>query len=311
MDNYTSTKEIHILPFYRTDENKAVIFTVFAFIYLTGLLMNTAIITVICIDAHLHTPMYVLLCNLSFVDMCYTTVTMPKLLDMLLSGNNTVSFTQCFTQMYFLFLAAGSEDFLLLTMAYDRYVAICNPLQYHSIMSKKMCLLFMTVIWLYACLHSSLITISASKMYFCHSNTIQNFYCDAKALTNIACGGTEVFYTVIYIEVLLIGLLPFLCSLTSYSKILKIIFNIKSIDGRRKAFSTCSSHLIVIIMFYSTGTSVYMIPTSDNYSVLEQICTVLYTTVTPMLNPLIYSFKNKDIKCAVLRLLGIQLNNQV
>ncbi|XP_040297337.1 olfactory receptor 1E5-like [Bufo bufo] len=309
MENHTSVPtEFNILPFSSKADSPALIPFLFTVIYLLGVLMNVLIVILIYLDEHLHTPLYLFLCNLSFVDMCYTTTIVPKLLHMLSSGNHKVSFRECFTQMFFFFLAAGTEDLLLFTMAYDRYVAICKPLHYHSILSKKVCSFYMAAIWSCAALNSCLITVPTMKMSFCNSTTIHHFYCDAKALTKISCAGKEMFYFVIYLELFFFGLCPFLCSLTSYAKILQVIFHIKSGDGRKKAFSTCSSLLIVIMLYYGTAAAVYLLPSSRYSNILDQVFTFLYATVTPMLNPLIYSLRNKDVKTAVMRLLQIRYN---
>ncbi|KAM5151758.1 olfactory receptor 2T29-like [Mantella aurantiaca] len=287
------------------DDNKLFIFNAvfFFLIYVIGILVNLIIITVIRLDLHLHTPMYLFLCNLSIIDICYTTVTVPKLLYILFSGNNTVSSTQCFIQMYFLFLAATTEETIIFIMAYDRYVAICHPLDYHRILNKKICILLVMTIWMSGCLNSSLLTTSILKMIFC-SSTIHQFFCDGKALLNIACSCTEFFYVVMYAECLVFGLFPVMCNLISYVKIIRVILRIKSKDGRRKAFSTCSSHLTVMVIYYGSGISEYMIPPSDHYDLLEQILTVFYTTVVPMLNPLIYSLRNKEVNNSLLKMLA-------
>ncbi|CAI9605550.1 unnamed protein product [Staurois parvus] len=245
--------------------------------------------------------MYLFLCNLSIIDMCYTTANIPKLLYILLSGNNSISFTQCFIQMYFIFMSGITENTLIFIMAYDRCVAICHPLYYHLILNKKICLLLMMVSWMSGCLNSSLLTSSILKMIFCSSLTIHQFFCDAKALINIACVGTDMFYIIMYIEFLLFGLCPVMCNLMTYLKIIRVILHIKSKDSRGKAFSTCSSHLTVMAIYYGSGASVYMIPPSDLY---EQILTIFYTTVVPVLNPLIYSLRNKDFKNSLWKLLS-------
>ncbi|KAM5151775.1 olfactory receptor 2T29-like [Mantella aurantiaca] len=288
------------------DDNKLfVLSTVFFFlIYVIGILVNLIIITVICLDLHLHTPMYLFLCNLSSIDISYTTVTVPKLLDILFSGNNKISFTQCFIQMYFVFLTATTEDTIIFIMAYDRYVAICHPLHYHRILNKKICILLILASWISGCLNSSLLTSPIIKMIFCSLFTIHQFFCDAKALTNIACSGTEMFYTVLYIDCLIFGLCPVLCNLMSYVKIIRVILRIKSKNGRSKTFSTCSSHLIVLAIYYVSAILEYMLPRSDRYNLLEQILTVFYTTVIPMLNPLIYSLRNKEIKNSLQKVLA-------
>nr|DBA19185.1 TPA: hypothetical protein GDO54_015052 [Pyxicephalus adspersus] len=303
MEQNTSMLEFHILPFFLKDDNKLHIFIVFFFlIYFTGILVNLIIITVICLDRHLHTPMYLFLCNLSIIDLCYTNVNVPKLLYILLTGNNTISSTECFFQVYFFFLAESAEITIIFIMAYDRYVAICHPLKYKRILSDKICTLLMMMTWISGCLNSFLITNSILKMSFCSSFTIHQFFCDAKALLNISCGGTEMFCIVVYTESLVFGLIPVMCNLMSYVKIIKIILNIKSKAARMKTFSTFSSHLTVMTIYYGSGVPVYMIPPSDGYDLLEQILTMFYTTVVPMLNPLIYSLRNKEIKNALKKL---------
>ncbi|XP_073491271.1 olfactory receptor 8D1-like [Aquarana catesbeiana] len=306
MENTTSPLDVHILPFFMKTENSLfIIFSsvYFFFNYLFGVLVNIVIIAVICLDFHLHTPMYLFLFNLSVVDMCYTTVTIPKLLYILLSGNNTMLITQCFIQMYFMCLADSAEDIILFIMAYDRYVAICHPLHYHHILNKKVCILLIIVVWIGGSLNSTFITSSILKIIFCFSVTIHQFFCDAKALINISCGGTKVFYIVLYAECLSFGLCPVICNLMSYVKIIRVIQHIKSKDGRSKAFSTCSSHLIVMAIFYGSALSVYMTPPLDRYDLLEQILTMFYTTVVPILNPLIYSLRNNEVKSSLRKFL--------
>ncbi|XP_073490973.1 olfactory receptor 2T5-like [Aquarana catesbeiana] len=304
MENTTSLLDVHILPFFMKTDHKLTIFSTvyFFFIYLIGMLMNVVIIAVIYLDLHLHTPMYLFLCNLSVVDICYTTVIIPKLLHMLLSGNNQMPFTQCFIQMYFFFMVDSAEVTVLLIMAYDRYVAICHPLDYYRILNKKICFLLMMVIWIGGSVNSSLLSSSILKIFFCSSVTIHQFFCDAKALINISCGGTEVFYIVMYTDSLVFGLLPIVCNSMSYVKIIRVILHIKSKDGRSKAFSTCSSHLAVMAIYYGSAVSVYMTPPSNHYDLLEQILTMFYTTVVPILNPLIYSLRNKEVKSSLRKL---------
>ncbi|DBA13689.1 TPA: hypothetical protein GDO54_018406 [Pyxicephalus adspersus] len=286
-------------------DNKLYIFNIvfFYFIYFIGILVNLLIISVICLDVHLHTPMYLFLCNLSIIDMCYTTVNVPQLLYILLSGKNTISFTQCYIQMYFFFLADSSEIMVLFIVAYDRYVAICHPLDYHRILNRNTCVILIMAIWITGCFNSVVLIRSVLKMVFCSSFTIHQFFCDAKALINISCGGTEMFYLLMYIDIFLFGVCPMVCNFLSYVQILKIILCIQSKEGRSKAFSTCSSHLTVMIIYYGSAFLVYMIPPSDLFGLMEQILTVFYTTVVPILNPLIYSLRNKDVKNALQKLL--------
>ncbi|XP_063788525.1 olfactory receptor 1-like [Pseudophryne corroboree] len=306
MENCTSLPQFHIVAFSSSSAFDLFFFSVFLLLYLMGLIANSVIITVIYLDQQLHTPMYLFLCNLSLIDLCYTTVTVPKLLDMLLSGNYTVSFIQCLTQMYFFDVFGSTEIFLLSAMAYDRYVAICNPLHYHRIFSRILCVQLMAAVWISACLNSILVTLSATYMSFCYSFIIHRFFCDSKSLMEIASANQEMFIVVVYFEILVFGCCPFFCSLLSYIEIISAILKIKSRDGRRKAFSTCSSHLTVLTLFYGASTSVFLMPQSDQYRVLEQIFTVLYTVVTPMLNPLIYSLQNKDVKNSLKRCIGLK-----
>ncbi|KAM5151783.1 olfactory receptor 2A12-like [Mantella aurantiaca] len=298
--------EFHIFPYFMKADKKLFIFIIvfFFLIFFTGILVNTIIITVVCLNLHLHTPMYQFLCNLSIIDICYITVNVPNLLYIVLSGDNIMSSTQCFIQVYLFLLAGIAEDTILFIMAYDRYVAICYPLKYHRILNKKICRILVMIAWISACLNSTLLTSSILKMFFCSSVTIHQFFCDAKALINIACSGTEMFYIVLYVDLLVFGLCPVMFNLMSYVQIIRVIQGIKSKDGRSKAFSTCSSHLTVMAIYYGSATAVYMTPPSDHYDLLEQILTVFYTTVVPILNPLIYSLRNKEVKSSLKKLLA-------
>lgn len=306
MENISYFTKLHILPFSSRLQDRPFIFSIFLLIYTSGVLVNVTSITVIYLDSSLHTPMYLFLCMLSIVDICYTTVITPRLLEMLLSMSNIVSLQQCFTQMFFFSVASGAEDILLFVMAYDRYVAICCPLHYSQILNKKNCILISVAIWISGGLNALLFTTSASNMSFCQSATIQQIYCDSKALTKIACAGTELFYVVLYLELLVFGLGPFLCSLASYIKITRVILRMKSKDRKMKVFSTCSSQLAVHLLYYGTAVSAFLMPSSKQSYVLDQIFTALYTTLIPILNPLIYSLRNKDVKRALLRLVKTQ-----
>ncbi|KAG8550952.1 hypothetical protein GDO81_023881 [Engystomops pustulosus] len=307
MENISYFSELYILPFASRPQDKPFLFSLFLFIYSSGVLVNVVSIAVIYLDSRLHTPMYLFLCLLSIVDICYTSAVTPGLLDMLLSELYKVSLQQCFTQIFFFIMASASEDILLCIMAYDRYVAICRPLHYNQILSRKNCLLITIALWICGCLNSALFTMTVSHMSFCRSNTIHQIHCDSKALTRIACTGTELFYIVISLELLIFGLGSFLCSMVSYIQIIRVICNIKSEDGRRKVFSTCSSHLAILLLYYSTGGSALLMPSSSQSDLLHQIFTALYSTLTPLLNPLIYSLRNKDVRTSLLRLMGAKI----
>ncbi|KAM4023961.1 olfactory receptor 1G1-like [Anomaloglossus baeobatrachus] len=305
LKNQTSSDNFFILPFFLHSEENSLISAGFVLIYVFGLMWNGAIVMVFTIYSHLHIPMYLFLCNLSLVDMCYTTVTVPKLLDILLFGNNMVSFLQCLSQMFFFALMISAEVTMLTIMAYDRYIAICIPLHYHHIMSRRKCIWILVLAWGSAALNSIFLTSFAINTTWCHSKNIQHFYCDVKALAKISCPGL-IFHAVIYVDTLLLGFLPFTISLMSYIKILSVILSIASTEGRKKAFSTCSSHLTVLLFFYGTGVCVYIRPPTQYTEEPEQVFSVLYTIVTPALNPLIYSLRNKEVKEALLKLLRIK-----
>ncbi|XP_073516766.1 olfactory receptor 2K2-like [Phyllobates terribilis] len=303
MENFTYN--FFILTFTTHEDNKPFLSFFFVLVYLIGVLANSSTILVVYRDQRLHTPMYLFLCNLSIVDLCYTTTTAPNLVHMFLSCDYTLSFTQCFIQMYFFLHVATTEDLLLFIMVYDRYVAICKPLHYHRMLNKKNCILLMIVAWVIGCLNSAFATLTSSKICL-YTNTVPQFFCEFKAFAKISCPNAG-FQLFTYMEAVLFGFGPFLCSILSYIKVIIVILHIKSSDGRRKAFSTCSSHLIVLSMFYGTWMSVYIMPPLKDPRVFELTLSILYSTITPMLNPLIYSVRNKDVKRALLKMVGIKV----
>ncbi|KAM9312023.1 olfactory receptor 1E16-like [Gastrophryne carolinensis] len=307
MDNQTNIKLFQILAFSNAADNYILLFLLFLFIYITGVLGNIIIILVVILDAHLHIPMYIFLCQLSTVDIIFTSSTLPKLMDILLSGNSSITFLQCFTQLYFFMFAAGTEDILLSCMAYDRYVAICKPLHYHLIIRKKTYVLLLLATAAFGSLNSLFMTLSIYKFDLCRSNKIQNFFCDIKALQKISCNDSG-FSIILYIETLVVAFCPFVLSAASYVKIIQTVLVIKSTHGRRKAFSTCTSHLTVLMIFYGAGVCMYMTPQSEHLEEQDLVFSVLYTAITPMLNPIIYSLRNKEVKTALKRIVCFKSN---
>ncbi|XP_071978730.1 olfactory receptor 2A14-like [Engystomops pustulosus] len=303
MDNRTCV-EFLVVPF-STTTNKFVIVTVFSSIYSIGVLVNLLIFVVISFDIRLHSPMYVFLCNLSFIDICYTTVIIPKLLHIVHSGMKSLSFKQCFTQMYFHFTTVTAEVTLFFAMGYDRYIAICHPLYYHQILSKKICILIIVVIWVCAFLNSLFIISPLLSLPFQEAITVHHLFCHAVDVVNAFHGGSPKFTIVIFVECALFGLGPLSCNFLSYIKIIRVILCIKSKEGRRKTFSTCLSHLIVMMIYYSTGCLVYLIPMSEHTVTLSQTLSVFYNIVVPMIHPLVYSLRNSEIKRACRRFLKI------
>ncbi|KAG9464043.1 hypothetical protein GDO78_020601 [Eleutherodactylus coqui] len=292
MKNETAINFFYIVPFSEETRNKPFISIFFCLTYLIGVLINFSIIT-------LHKPMYLFICNLSIIDIFYTSVTVPKLLHILFSGNHIVSFSQCYTQLY-LFLAVGiAEEILLFIMAYDRYVAICLPLHYHQILCRRNCILITFGIWIAAFLNSLLLVVSALNMTSCHSNIIHQIVCDLKSLTRIICTGTTMFFVIIGLEILIFSLVPVLGTCISYVNIFLLIFKMKSKESRRKAFSTCSSHFTVMSIFYGACLAGYLIPPYIDF--LDVSFSVVYANIIPMINPIIYSLQNSNVQSALLR----------
>ncbi|XP_053319802.1 olfactory receptor-like protein OLF4 [Spea bombifrons] len=294
----------YILAFYDKTEKRLGLFILFFLMYVMAIIGNLGIITAISIDVRLHTPMYVFLWNLSCVDTIFPTVTLPKLMDILLTGNNFISFVQCFTQMYFFTYVAGSEVITLSFMAYDRYVAICYPLHYLLIMNTKKCIITLLGNWLLECVNAFIFIIFALKLSLV-SNKINNFFCDVKAVAKISCTESD-FNIVILVEALLFGVMPFLFSLISYIKIISSILCISTNESRKKAFSTCASHFTVITIYYATALWMYVRPSSEHSEKQDPLFSLIHSVLTPMLNPLIYSLRNKEIKRTLRTIIGFK-----
>nr|XP_033780464.1 olfactory receptor 1009-like [Geotrypetes seraphini] len=243
--------------------------------------------------------MYFFLCNLSFFDICCTSITLPKLLDVSLTLNRHISAVGCFTQVYF-FMMSLCEEFLLLTlMAYDRYVAICHPLHYSIIMNRRRCILMVTGTSIIGFLEPVTHTVLLSHFSYCGTKEINHFFCDLSALLKLSCSSTSLVDLLSYILAMLIMLPCFLLTLTSYVYIISAILRIRSSEGRRKAFSTCSSHLSIVILFYVTLTGLYIRPTSTQSVDQNKIYALLYNVLIPLFNPVIYSLKNRQVKEAI------------
>ncbi|KAG9462685.1 hypothetical protein GDO78_023324, partial [Eleutherodactylus coqui] len=297
--NETFPKYFYISTFFGKTRCKPCISIFFFLIYLVGVFVNSSIITVICLDVQLHKPMYLFISNLSIVDIFYTSVTVPKLLHMLLSGNHIISFSQCYIQLYFFMSVAATEQILLFIMAYDRYIAICIPLHYNQILSQRNCILITFGIWAAAFLNSSLLVVSALNMSSCHSNIIHQFFCDLKSLTRTTCTTTLMFYEIVGVETLILVSIPLLNTFISYINIFSVIFKMKSKESRRKSFSTCSSHITIITIYYGTALIAFLIPPYSD--VLDSVFNVVYATIIPMINPIIYSLQNANVQSALLK----------
>ncbi|KAM4641961.1 olfactory receptor 5V1-like [Discoglossus pictus] len=279
------------------------IFFLVLLIYLTIIGGNMTILFLVSFDHQLHTPMYFFLGNLSVLDICYSTVTMHKIMDTYISGNKGIPFSACIAQTYFYISLLCCEFLLLAAMSYDRYVAICYPLRYSTIMNHRVCILLASVCWVLGFSEVTPLLCVIYDIYCFISNEINHFFCDLLALMKLFCSNASRMEHLIYSESVFVGLIPFSLTIMSYFYIIRTILRIPSTNGRRKAFYTCSSHLMVVFLLYVTITSLCMRPTSTFTLDSDKLISLLYTTLTPILNPLIYSLKNKDVKSAYGRLL--------
>ncbi|XP_030044262.1 olfactory receptor 5V1-like [Microcaecilia unicolor] len=302
--NITTLTEFIILGFPEFPELQILLFLLFLLMYLIVLMGNFTIITVTCLDPRLQTPMYVFLCNLSFIDISYTSVTLPKLLDIFLKKRQRISLNHCFIQAYFFMFLAGTEFVLISVMAYDRYIAICYPLSYILIMNLRLCVLMAVGSWVFGIFLPVTLTVFLSRLSYCGSNEINHFFCDLSALLKLSCTSTSAIEILTLITVVFVGLPFFVTTLTSYVYIISTILRIRSTEGRRKAFSTCSSHLTVVILFYGTMMSLYIRPTSLQSLEQNKLFALLYNVLIPVLNPVIYSLKNKEVKTALRKVLN-------
>ncbi|XP_029435727.1 olfactory receptor 5B21-like [Rhinatrema bivittatum] len=304
IENMTLVAEFIILGLSDNPQLQVPLFLVFLVIYIITLLGNLVIITVIYADPRLHTPMYFFLCSLSLTDICCTSTVIPKLLEIFLSGNKTISYAGCMVQLYFFLGFTGIEAFLLTAMAYDRYAAVCHPLHYSVIMNQRACVLLTATSWIIGFLPSETITASVTRLSFCGSNKVNHFFCELMPLLKLSCTDTAGPETILFVEIALLSVPAFLVTLISYTYIISAILRIRSAEGKRKAFNTCSSHLIVISIYYLSLFSIYMSPSSTYSQEQGKILSVVYTSVTPMLNPIIYSLRNKEVKDALRKVIG-------
>lgn len=272
------------------------LFGIFIIMYLVTVMGNVLIILVIRSDSRLHTPMYFFLSNLSFMDICFTTVIVPKMLVNFLSETKTISYVGCLVQMYFFIALANTDSYLLASMAIDRLVAICNPLHYDVVMRSQRCLLMLLGSCTISHLHALFRVLLMSRLSFCASHVIKHFFCDTQPVLKLSCSDTSSSQIVVMTETLAVIVTPFLCILFSYMRIIVTVLRIPSAAGKWKAFSTCGSHLTVVVLFYGSIIYVYFRPLSMYSVVKDRVATVMYTVVTPMMNPFIYSLRNKDMK---------------
>ncbi|NXP53800.1 O1020 protein, partial [Heliornis fulica] len=301
--NHTPSAEFVLSGFSENGDVQAVLFVFFLVIYVMTLLGNLGMLVLIRLDTQLHTPMYFFLSNLSFLDICYSSSITPRLLSDLLAERKAISYPACLAQFYFYAVFATTECYLLAVMAYDRYVAICSPLLYVISMPSRVCVLLVAGSYLAGIMNATIHTGLALRLSFCGPNIINHFYCEGPPLYAISCTDPTINEMMMF---LVVGFNLFVTNLTiliSYTYILTTILRMRSAAGKHKAFSTCASHLIAVMLFYGSAASMYSRPSSRHSQELDKVASVFYTVVTPMLNPLIYSLRNKEVKDALGRVM--------
>ncbi|XP_062992646.1 olfactory receptor 11A1-like [Elgaria multicarinata webbii] len=275
-------------------------------IYIVTMAGNILIIILVILDQHLHTPMYFFLGNLSCLETCYSSAIMPRMLVSFLSGDRTISISGCFAQLYFFGFLAATECYFLAVMSYDRYLAICKPLHYAMLMNGRICILLIAGSWFSGSLGISLIIFLVSQLSFCGPNEIDHFFCDLTPVIRLACSDTHLVEMTAFVVSSIGTLPPLIITLTSYVCIIKSILRIPSTTGKQKPFSTCSSHLTVVACFYGSLMIVYVLPNMSSLSNLKKLFSLFYTLLTPLVNPLIYSLRNKEVKEAAKKTLKIK-----
>ncbi|XP_040859495.1 olfactory receptor 7A10-like, partial [Ochotona curzoniae] len=304
LENQTQLSEFLLLGFSEDPALQPLIFALFLSMYLFTVSGNLLIVLAVLSEPHLHTPMYFFLANLSFSDICFTSTTIPKMLVNIQTHSRGISYTACIIQMYFFIFFIGLEILLLTVMAYDRFVAICHPLHYTVIMNSRLCVKLVLLCCLIGVLNALLQNLMVLRLRFCKHLEIPHFFCELNQVVHRACSDTFLNDLIMDFTAVLLGGGPLSGILYSYSKIMSSIRAISSAQGKYKAFSTCTSHLSAVSLFYGTSIGVYLSASAASNSASTATASVMYTVVTPMLNPFIYSLRNTDMKKAIKRLLG-------
>ncbi|XP_074083792.1 olfactory receptor 5B2-like [Macrotis lagotis] len=298
MENRSEVNEFVLMGLPDDPELQVPLFIMFTLIYLITLIGNLGIVALISLDSCLHTPMYFFLCNLSLVDFGSSSTITPKVMAGLLTGNNTITYKGCATQLFFFGAFYGVETLLLASMAYDRHAAVCKPLHYTTTMTSSLCAHLVSAAYVCGFMASSIFVGNIFSLSFCSSNIIHHFFCDIPPLLVLSCSDIHIIELLIFIIGSFTAFFPFLVIFTSYLLISFTILNIQSAVGRQKAFSTCASHLTAVSIFYGTIIFMYFQPSSSHSVDIDKVVSVFYTMIIPMLNPLVYSLRNKDVKNA-------------
>ncbi|XP_074087824.1 olfactory receptor 5B2-like [Macrotis lagotis] len=308
MENRSEVNEFILTGLTDAPELQVPLFIMITLIYLITLVGNLGIVALISWDSHLHTPMYFFLSNLSLVDLVYSSAITPKVMTGLLTGNKVISSKGCATQLFFFGAFSVTEMFLLATMAYDRYAAVCKPLHYTTIMTSTVCAHLVSSAYVCDFLASSAIVGYIFSLSFCRSNIIHHFFCDIPPLLVLSCSDIIIIESLIFIIGLFTVFFPFLVIFTSYLLIFITILKIRSAEGRQKAFSTCASHLTTVSIFYGTVMFMYFQPSSSHSMDTDKVVSVFYTMIIPMLNPLVYSLRNKAVKNAFRKVVKVRIH---
>nr|XP_033775730.1 olfactory receptor 13A1-like [Geotrypetes seraphini] len=302
--NQSTSIDFYMKAFDSHPELQPLFFTVFLIIYLAALLGNVVITTIIISDSRLHTPMYFFLINLSILDICCTTAAIPKILQIIQSKDKTISYSGCLAQLFIFSSALSTELILLAVMAYDRYVAICHPLHYSTMMSRRTCTLLAAAVWLLGAMNSTMHTTLILRLKFCQENTIRHFFCEIPPVLKAACSDTFINNVVIIMADVMLGMVCFLLTVISYTYIILTILRIRSAEKKKKAFSTCASHLTVVSLFYGGVIYTYVRPAFSSESEVDKVMSAVYAIISPVLNPIIYSLRNKEVINALKKLLN-------
>ena len=308
MPNQTSVTEFLLLGVTDIQELQPLLFVLFLAIYLVIVAGNGSILMVVISEPRLHSPMYFFLGNLSCLDICYSTVTLPKMLGNFLSSHKAISFWGCISQLHFFHFLGSTEALLLAVMAFDRFVAICKPLRYTLIMNPRVCTQMAVTVWIIGFFHALLHSVMTSHLHFCGSNYIHHFFCDIKPLLKLACGNIELNQWLLNTVTGTIAMGPFFLTLLSYGYIIThLSFKTHSCSMLHKALSTCASHFMVVVLLYAPVIFTYIHPASSSSMDQDWIIAIMYSVVTPVLNPLIYTLRNKQVKGALRRVIRRRL----
>nr|XP_010963294.2 olfactory receptor 5D13-like [Camelus bactrianus] len=308
--NQSATATFTLLGFSEYPDLQVPLFLVFLVIYTVTVLGNLGMVTIIRVSPKLHTPMYFFLSQLSFADFCYSTTVTPKLLENLVVEDRTISFLGCILQFFFACIFAAAEIFMLAVMAYDRFVAICKPLLYTVVMSPKLCALLVAGPYTWRVVSSLTLTYFLLALSFCGSNIINNFVCEHLAIVSVSCSDPHISQMLCFVIVIFNEVSSLAIILTTYISIFVTIIKMPSAGGRQKAFSTCASHLTAITIFHGMVLFLYCVPSSRNSWLIVKVGSAFYTVVIPMLNPLIYSLRNKDVKESVRKLMSPRVHTE-